>query len=63
MARVCDVCGKGPMVGSKVSHSARKTRRRWMPNLQRVRTLQGKTVKTINACTSCLRAGKVQKAP
>ena len=34
MAKVCQVTGKGPMVGNKVSHSNRKSKRRLMPNLQ-----------------------------
>ena len=63
MSKVCEVCGKRPQVGHLVSHSARKTKRRFMPNLQRVRVIQGQTTKTINACTSCLKANKVRKAP
>ena len=34
MARVCQVTGKGPMVGHSVSHANNKTKRRWLPNLQ-----------------------------
>ncbi|MDH5338653.1 MAG: 50S ribosomal protein L28 [Rubrivivax sp.] len=34
MARVCQVTGKGPMVGNNVSHSNIKTKRRFLPNLQ-----------------------------
>ena len=34
MARVCQVTGKGPMVGNNVSHANNKTKRRFMPNLQ-----------------------------
>ena len=37
MAKVCQVTGKGPMVGHHVSHSNNKTKRRFMPNLQRRR--------------------------
>ncbi len=33
MARVCQVTGKGPMVGNNVSHANNKTKRRWLPNL------------------------------
>ena len=33
MARVCDVTGKGPMVGNNVSHANNKTKRRFLPNL------------------------------
>jgi large subunit ribosomal protein L28 len=38
MARVCDICGKGPRFGHHVSHANNKTNRRWYPNLQRVRS-------------------------
>ena len=34
MARVCQVTGKGPMVGNNVSHANNKTKRRWLPTLQ-----------------------------
>ena len=39
MARVCDICGKGPVTGHNVSHANNKTLRRWYPNLQRVRAV------------------------
>ena len=35
MAKVCQVTGKGPMVGNHVSHANNKTKRLFMPNLQR----------------------------
>ena len=59
MAATCDVCGKGPSFGYSVSHSHVRTKRRWTPTIQRVRTLVGKTPKRQNVCTSCLKAGKV----
>ena len=34
MARVCQVTGKGPMVGNSVSHANNRTKRRFLPNLQ-----------------------------
>ncbi|MDR0250581.1 MAG: 50S ribosomal protein L28 [Burkholderiales bacterium] len=37
MARVCQVTGKGPMVGHHVSHANNKTKRRFLPNLQQRR--------------------------
>ena len=37
MARVCQVTGKKPMVGNNVSHANNKTKRRFLPNLQRRR--------------------------
>jgi len=42
-----------------VSHSHRRTSRRWNPNIQTVRAMVGKTRKKMNVCTSCLKAGKV----
>jgi large subunit ribosomal protein L28 len=38
------------------------TRRRFNPNLQRVRIMVGKTPKRAYVCTRCLKAGKVEKA-
>ena len=62
MAKVCEVCGKKPIVGNNVSHSHHKTRRRWLPNLQRVRAMINGTKKRIKVCTNCLKSGKVLKA-
>ena len=59
VASNCDICGKGPSFGNNVSHSMRKTRRRWNPNIQRVRTLVAGATKRQNVCSSCLKAGKV----
>ena len=63
MARVCDICGKGPATGNNVSHSHKKSRRRWLPNLQRVRAMVDGTPKYVKACTRCIRSGKIEKAP
>ena len=61
MARVCYVCGKGPATGHNVSHAHNKTRRRWLPNLQKITVeLDGK-VRNAYVCTSCIRSGKVKK--
>ncbi len=62
MAHVCEICSKGPMSGMNVSHSHLKTKRRWNPNIQRVRAIVDGEVKRINVCTRCLRSGKVQRA-
>ena len=62
MAKICEICGKKPIVGNNVSHSHHKTRRRWLPNLQRVQTLIDGTKKRIKVCTNCLKSGKVLKA-
>lgn len=62
MAATCDVCGKGPGFGNTISHSHRRTRRRFNPNIQTVRTTIGSTPKKLNVCTSCLKAGKVTRS-
>jgi len=61
VASVCDVCGKGPGFGNNVSHSHRRTPRRWNPNIQRVRAMVGKTPRRLNVCTSCIKAGKITR--
>ena len=61
MAAVCELCGKGPSWGMSVSHSHRRTKRRWNPNIQRVRALVDKTPKRLYVCTSCIKAGRVVK--
>jgi large subunit ribosomal protein L28 len=62
MSRVCEICGKGPLTGHNVSHSARKTNRRWLPNIQRIRIKDGETTRRARVCTSCISAEKVKKA-
>ena len=61
MAANCDVCGKGPGFGHSISHSHRRTKRRWNPNIQRIRVQVGSTTKRMNVCTRCIKAGKVTK--
>jgi large subunit ribosomal protein L28 len=61
VAAVCEVCDKRPEFGHNVSHSHRRTKRRFNPNIQRVRVMVGKTPKRLNVCTSCLKAGKVTR--
>ena len=63
MSRVCEICGKGPMTGHRVSHAENKTKRRFLPNLQKVRAVVKGKVRTITACTRCIRSGAVVKAP
>ena len=62
MAKRCDICGKGPVTGNNVSHSHKKSRRRWLPNLQRVRVLTEGQVTHQKVCTKCIKSGKVIKA-
>ena len=63
MAAVCEVCGKRPSFGMSISHSHRRTKRRWNPNIQRVRAIvDGSARSRVHVCTSCIRAGKITKA-
>ncbi len=62
MSKVCDVCGKKPMTGNNVSHSHKCTKRRWLPNLQRVKVKVDGGVKRLRVCTQCIRSNKVVKA-
>jgi large subunit ribosomal protein L28 len=62
MAQRCEICGKGPLFGSRISHAHNVTSRRFNPNLQRVRAvLSDGTHRRIRVCTRCLRAGRIRK--
>ena len=62
MSKVCAICGKKPGFGHSRSHSMVATKRRFNPNLQRVRMLLDGRATRAYVCTRCLKAGKVQKA-
>ncbi len=62
MSRKCEICGKGQVSGNNVSHSVRRTRRKWDANIQSVRVSENGTVRHMNVCTHCLRSGKVTRA-
>src|SRR6266853_133203 len=62
MAMKCEFCGKGPHYGNVVSHANNTRRRRWNPNLKRLRAVVAGVRKQVRVCTACIRAGKVQKA-
>ena len=62
MAKVCELCGRGPQFGHRVSHAHNVSKRRWNINLQSVRALIKGATKRMSVCTSCIRSGKVQKA-
>ena len=76
MARVCDICGKGPQMGNSVETRGKKkylggvgtkltgiTRRKFKPNLQRVNvTTAAGTNKRLRVCTQCIRSGAITKA-
>ncbi|MDY6821013.1 MAG: 50S ribosomal protein L28 [Deferribacterota bacterium] len=63
MANRCDICGKGPRSGNTISHAHNVNKRRFMPNIHKIRVLNdnGKVVYK-KVCTKCLKAGKVVKA-
>ena len=62
MSRVCEICGKKPSVGNNVSHAHNLTKRRWLPNLKKVKVEEnGRNTHKV-VCTKCLKANKVKKA-
>ncbi|MCX7821071.1 MAG: 50S ribosomal protein L28 [Brevinematales bacterium] len=62
MSRKCDICGKGPVYGNNISHSHRKTRTRWLPNLKKVDAIVNGEKKKVKVCMGCLHANKVEIA-
>ena len=64
MAQQCDICGKKPQFGNRISHAHNVTKRRWNVNLHPVKAkVEGTTnTKKIRVCSGCLRSGKVTKA-
>jgi large subunit ribosomal protein L28 len=72
MGSVCQLCGKHPSFGKKVARLGKgamhrrikaRTTRRFNPNIQRVRAVVNGSVRRIDVCTSCIKAGRVQKPP
>ncbi len=62
MSKQCDVCGKAPLKAAKLTFSHKQIVKRQNPNLQEIKAVVNGVTKRIKVCTSCLRAGKVQKA-
>lgn len=75
MAKRCDMCGKGPVTGSSLTRRGvakkaggvgirivRRNRRRFLPNLQKVRATLNGVVRSVRVCTRCLKSGKITKA-
>ncbi len=62
MAKRCEICGKGTVTGFQVSHSNKKSKRTWSPNVQKVKALVKGRKQSLYVCTRCLRSGKVQRA-
>jgi len=63
MSRMCEICGKKPMVGHHVSHAHNLNKRRFNPNLQRVRAVNNGRVQKMVVCTNCIKSGRIVKAP
>ena len=70
MAAVCDIFAKGPEFGHSVSRLGKnaqvrrvkaRVKRRFNPNIQRVRAVVNGTPKRLHVCTSCLKAGRVTR--
>jgi large subunit ribosomal protein L28 len=69
---VCELCGKHPSFGNTISRLGKNAvrrrvkstrRRRWNPNIQRVRAIVDGRVRRIDVCTSCIKAGRIVKPP
>lgn len=61
MSRSCAICGKRPTTGNMISHSHRKTRRRWEPNLLKTKVELGRSVIKTYVCAKCLKKGLARK--
>ncbi len=61
MAQHCQLCGKAPLTGHRVSHAHNVTNRKWHLNLKTVRAVVDGVTRRVNACTRCIRSGKVVK--
>ncbi|MFH1896567.1 MAG: 50S ribosomal protein L28 [bacterium] len=56
MARICEVCGKGPLKGNSVSHAQNRTKKSFKPNIRKVRLNIDGQVRRIKICAQCLRS-------
>ena len=61
MAQRCEICGKKPLTGNRISHAHNVTARRWNINLRKVRVKVNGVQKRLRVCTACIRSGRVQK--
>ena len=74
MAKVCEICGKGVRAGSSVVrhgmakrkggiglHTTGVSKRRFLPNLSRVRVLENGNTRRRKVCAACIKAGRVTK--
>ena len=75
MARFCEICGKGPRSGHSIArhgmakkkggiglHTTGVNKRRFLPNLHRVKIVENGGVVRRRVCAACIKAGKIVKA-
>lgn len=75
MPRICQICGKHPSAGRSIVRKGmakkiggigrkvvRTNKRRFLPNLKKVKALVGKSKKTLTVCVECIKSGRVKKA-
>ncbi len=62
MAKICEFCNKSKDTGFQISHSNIKTKRKWHPNIQKIKVMVNGCPKRVNVCTRCIKAGKVVRA-
>ncbi len=75
MARICDICGKGLQTGNTITrrgmpkakggiglHTTGIARRRFLPNLQKIRVREGGGIAVRRVCAACIKSGHVTKA-
>lgn len=62
MAKVCTVCSKSKTSGFQISHSNIKTKRKWRPNIQKIKIMVDGSPRRVNVCTRCIKAGKIERA-
>lgn len=62
MAFRCAITGKGPHAGNTISHSHRATKRRFMPNLQKIKVVVNGKVQRLKVSTHAIKSGMVVKA-
>ncbi len=57
----CEICGKSPKAGFSVSHSNKKTKRMWKPNIQKITVLYNGKPRKMKVCTECIKNNRVVK--
>lgn len=62
VAKYCEICGKGTISGNSITHSDRKIRRTWKPNVRTITVMEKGVASRKTVCTRCMRSGKVQRA-